>query len=74
MSVSVWENRLERDGNTIVYHKATLSKSFKTDGFKKTGSLNRDDLPVAAHLLQQAWEFILAEEARRKEKPAPQDS
>lgn len=53
-----------------MYHKAVLSKAFKTDGFKKAGSLNRDDLPVAAHLLQQAWEFILETEANARKEQA----
>ncbi len=61
VKVSIFENR---SGETI-FHKITIQKIYREDGgaWKTTASLGRDDLPLARHLIGQAWEFILDKEA-----------
>ena len=48
--------------------KVSLQRVYKdkTSGeFKTTGSLSTADIPVARHLLEQAWAFMLETEANR---------
>ncbi len=63
ISASVFENESE-DGKTS-FHKVSLQRSYRQgDEWKTTQSLSQDDLPIAALLLQKAWEFILETEAK----------
>ena len=62
--VAVFENRSEADGRESLYHRVSVQRVYKAgEEFKTTGSLGRDDLPVARLLLERAWEFILDIEA-----------
>jgi hypothetical protein len=62
VAVSVFRNPSE-DGESVFY-KSTLQRVYKQgDEWKTTQSLSRDDLPIAALLLEQAWEFILQAES-----------
>jgi hypothetical protein len=47
----------------------SLQRTYK-DGeqFKSTSSLSRDDLPIAQLVLGQAWEWVLDEEMKSKQK------
>lgn len=64
VSASIFENKAENKDSARTYFKVTLSKVYRDgDEFKSTNSLSRDDLPVAAMLLQQAWASILTAEA-----------
>lgn len=59
--VSVFENQSD-DGRK--FYKASLQRIYKEgEEFKTTSSLSRDDLPVAQHLLNQAWAWMLEAEA-----------
>lgn len=61
VAASVFANSTE-DGET--YHKVQLQRTYRQDNeWKTTQSLSRDDLPIAALLLEQAWAFILQTEA-----------
>ena len=52
-----------------MYPKVSLVKTYREgDEFKSTSSLGRDDLPVAALLLQQAWTAIITEDANADSK------
>ena len=64
VSASVFQNQSTTDGRDVTFYKVALQRTYK-DGkeFKTTSSFSRDDLPVARHVLQQAWEFILGAEA-----------
>lgn len=64
VSASVFQNQSTADGRDAVFYKVALQRTYK-DGkeFKTTSSFGRDDLPVARHVLQQAWEFILGAES-----------
>lgn len=62
--VSIFEN-MGDDGRK--WYKASLQRIYKEgDEFKTTNSLSRDDLPVAQHLLNQAWDWILVKESESK--------
>lgn len=64
ISASVFRNESKTAGRTVPYYKVSVQRTYKNgDGFKTTTALSRDDLPVAAMLLQKAWEFILEAEA-----------
>ena len=63
ISASVFENHSE-DGKT--FHKVSLQRTYRQgDEWKNTQSLSRDDLPIAAMLLQKAWEYILQAEGKK---------
>ena len=68
ISASVFKNRAKTEGRTTPFYKVSLQRTYK-DGEKwqTTGSLSRDDLPTAALLLQQAWEYIVQAEADAKD-------
>ena len=51
------------------YYKASLQRTYLQDGeFKTTSSFTRDHLPVAALLLNKAYEYILETEAAEKKE------
>jgi hypothetical protein len=58
VSASIFANKV-KDRSAPLY-KVSLKRTYKKDGeFKSVTALGRDDLPVAAMLLTQAWERIL---------------
>ena len=64
VTASIFENE-SKAGDT--FHKVTLQRTYH-DGkeFKTTDSFSRDDLPVAAKLIGDAWAFVLETEEGRK--------
>lgn len=74
ISVSVFANQIERDGQLVVYHKVALQRTYRENNeYKTTTSLSRDDLPIATLLMQRAWEFILTTEANRGKEESEHD-
>jgi len=66
LSVSVFENSTRQGVRT--FFSATPQRTYKVgDEFRHSTSFTRDDLPVIEHLLKQAWEFILDQEAMQKD-------
>ncbi len=64
VSASVFENQSEQNGP---FHKVQIVRTYKDgDEFKTTSAFNRDELPIVALLTQQAWEYVLAEEASQR--------
>lgn len=64
VSASVFHNTAKTDDGERTFAKVSLSRSYRDgDEFKSTNSLGRDDLPIAALLLQQAWLAIVNDEA-----------
>jgi hypothetical protein len=64
VKVAVFENLTETDGREVKFYKITVQKIYKEDAeFKTTNSLGRDDLPVARHLMQQAWVWVMEQES-----------
>ena len=71
LSVSVFQNRATVRDREVIFPKVHLQRTYKDgDTFKTTTSLGRDDLLVAQQLLQQAWEWIVTDEAAARTKKA----
>ena len=65
LSASVFANQGKNGGT---FHSVVLERAYKQgEEFKHSSSFLRDDLPVARHLLDQAWQFILDAESRPKQ-------
>ena len=63
VTASVFRNA-SKDKDRPPFYKVSLQRTYKDgDEFKTTASLGRDDLPIAALLLQNAWEFIVEAES-----------
>jgi len=66
ISASVFKNAAKAGDRDVTFHKVSVQRTYKDgDEFKTTTSFARDDLPVARHLMQRAWEFILESESSR---------
>ena len=64
VSASVFHNTAKTDDGERTFAKVSLSRTYREGNeFKSTTSLGRDDLPIAALLLQQAWLAIVNDEA-----------
>ena len=64
ISASVFENTTHADNQPVRFYKVSLQRAFKRDGkFEHNSSFGRDDIPVAKHVLDLAWQFILETEA-----------
>ena len=60
VAASVFHNTVKTPEGERTYYKVSLSRTYREGTeFKSTTSLGRDDLPVAALLLQQAWAGIV---------------
>jgi hypothetical protein len=60
VAASVFHNTVKTPEGERIYSKVSLTRTYREgDEFKSTNSLGRDDLPVAALLLQQAWASIV---------------
>jgi len=64
ISASVFENTAHADNQPLRFFKVNLQRTFKQEGeFRHNSSFGRDDIPVAKHVLDLAWQFILETEA-----------
>ena len=64
ISASVFENTTHAENQPVRFFKVSLQRAFKQDGeFRHNSSFGRDDIPVAKHVLDEAWRFILEQEA-----------
>ena len=64
VSASIFENSVKTKDGDVAYFKVSLMRTYRDgDAWKSTNSLSRDDLPVAALLLQQAWSAIINADA-----------
>ena len=64
IGVSVWP----REHQGKVFYSATASRAFtKDDGktFEYSDSFDRDDLPIVSALLNQAFSWIVAQQAKQ---------
>src|SRR5689334_10345825 len=74
LSVAIWRNMGD---DKRAWYSTTMERSYKTEGgYENTNSLNKDDLLLAAKLLDRAHSVILNLEAedhaaRRAAAPAP---
>lgn len=72
LGVSVWQKKSSVDGS--LFFNATPSRVYKDDKkpegnqWQYTDSFMRDDLPIIAALLNQAFSWIVATEAKAKDE------
>lgn len=60
ISASVFQNETYQAGQPVRFYKVSLQRAFRHRGeFRHNSSFVRDEIPVAVHVLQQAWAFIL---------------
>ena len=65
VSAALWENDIKVNGTTKTVLKASISRRYKdntTGEWKSGGSFGRNEIPLAIHCLQQAFERIVDEE------------
>lgn len=72
LSVSVFKNLVTVKDREMAFFNTDLQRTYK-DGatFKTTHSLGKENLLPAQQLLGQAWQWIMTEEAKLKQKPKP---
>ena len=58
---ALWENQIDIKGRTVTILKATVQRRYKDhDGnWQSSGSFSRDEIPLAIHCLQKAFEQIV---------------
>jgi hypothetical protein len=60
ISASIFQNETYQAGQPVRFYKVSLQRAFRQNGeFRHNSSFARDEIPVAVHVLQQAWAFIL---------------
>ena len=61
LSASIFENEAKNGGT---FYSVSLQRAYKDgDEYRHSSSFSRDEIPVARHLLQNAWAFILEAQA-----------
>jgi len=65
VSSAVWENEVEVKGRTVTILKATVQRRYRDkDGkWQSSGSLSRNEIPLAVYCLQKAFEKIIEEQS-----------
>ena len=64
VSASIFENSVKTKDGEVTYFKVSLTRTYREGNeWKSTASLSRDDLPIAALLLQHAWSAIVNSDA-----------
>jgi hypothetical protein len=58
---AVWKNTIQVKGKAVTVLKATVQRRYKDkDGvWQSSGSFGRNEIPLAIHCLQQAFEKII---------------
>jgi len=65
VEVAVWEN----DSETGSFYTVSIQRSYQVDEeWRRTGTLTKHDLLPLAQLLQQAWSWISAQQARNRKE------
>jgi hypothetical protein len=61
VSAALWENEIQTGGRTAVILKATIQRRYRAaDGnWKSSTSFSRNEIPLAIHCLQKAFEKII---------------
>ena len=65
VSSALWENEIEVNGKTVTILKATVQRRYKDkDGnWQSSGSFSRNEIPLAVHCLQKAFEKIIEKQS-----------
>jgi hypothetical protein len=61
VSSAVWRNEIQVQGKAITVLKATVQRRYKDKegNWQSSGSFSRNEIPLAIHCLQQAFEKII---------------
>ena len=61
ISSAVWQNEIQVKGKAITVLKATVQRRYmdKNNTWQSSGSFGRNEIPLAIHCLQQAFEAII---------------
>jgi len=61
VSAALWENEIQTGGRTATILKVTIQRRYRdTDGnWKSSTSFSRNEIPLAVHCLQKAFERII---------------
>jgi hypothetical protein len=64
VSGALWENQVQVKGKTVKMLKVTVQRRFKDkDGvWKNSSSFSRNEIPLAAYCLEQAFKRMLEDE------------
>ena len=59
-TATVWKNKITVDGKDIETHSVNIEKSYKdkNDEWKTTSSFNKNEMPKAILVMEQAYEFL----------------
>ena len=61
ISSAVWRNQIQIKGKVVMVLKATVQRRYKDKegNWQSSGSFSRNEIPLAIHCLQQAFEKII---------------
>lgn len=61
VAAALWENEIKVDGRSVPTLKATIDRRYKDSAgnWKSSGSFSRNEIPLAVHVLQQAFAAML---------------
>ncbi len=61
VSSALWENQVQVKGAAVTILKATVQRRFKgrSGEWQSSGSFSRNEIPLAIHCLQKAFEKII---------------
>jgi hypothetical protein len=63
----IWQNT----SGDKTYHNVTVARLYKDgDDWKESTSFGRDDLPILAEVVQEAWKWIYTEARERRDRDA----
>ncbi len=67
VSSALWENEIEVKGKTVTILKATVQRRYKDkDGnWQSSGSLSRNEIPLAVYCLQKAFDKIIETQSKQ---------
>jgi hypothetical protein len=70
VSCALWENQATIDGRIVTVLKATIERRYRDAGgsWKSSNSFGRNEIPLAVHCLQKAFDHIVEKQA--DEEPA----
>jgi hypothetical protein len=61
VSAAIWENEVQMPRGTVKILKATIQRRYKDRNgqWQSSGSFSRNEIPLAVHCLQRAFERII---------------
>jgi len=61
VSAAIWENEITVNGRQVTVLKATVQRLYrdKDGAWKSSGSLSRNEIPLAIYCLKKAFEYMI---------------